>query len=274
MLFAAPDTPLRKVISASRRTDLATWHPDFLADKIEAIGHDNIHTLVIWTKNPRNILTHGRLHQVLKSLDQIYIHLTITGMGGSDMEPDVPDSSEILALLPGLVDFIGSPLRIAWRFDPLLWWRKNGSISSNYESFPTLALPFSRHKIGRGITSICTLYPKVLKRFAYRSDLVPVEPSPDDRSKAIYFLQKCSGDMGLDLSFCCHEGMAGSGCINGNLLTALHPLNLPTITEPAAGQRPACHCTKSLDIGWYSQKCRSGCLYCYADPAIRFEKSK
>ncbi|MCK4428229.1 MAG: DUF1848 family protein, partial [candidate division Zixibacteria bacterium] len=111
---------LKKVISASRRVDLVTFYPDYTVDRIRQIGIENIHTLVIWTKNPKNILSHPGLKKCLEELDQIYILLTVTGLGGTPLEPFAPKTEEVFDQLPEIIDFIGSSQRLAIRYDPLI----------------------------------------------------------------------------------------------------------------------------------------------------------
>jgi hypothetical protein len=77
----------KKIVSASRRVDLVAFYPDYMAEKIEEIGTENVHTLIIWTKNPSNMLFHSQLNRLLERLDQIYVLLTVTGLGGTPLEP-------------------------------------------------------------------------------------------------------------------------------------------------------------------------------------------
>lgn len=65
---------------------------------------------------------------------------------------------------------------------------------------------------------------------------------------------------------CSMEGWERSGCIDGDLLEKLHPDRSKCSKRKAKGQRKLCGCTESLDIGWYGDRCRMGCLYCYANP--------
>ena len=94
------DHKLKKVISASRRVDLLNFYPDYLLKRLEEIGKENIHTVVLWTKNPRKILENRTLRSYLKSIDQIYLLLTITGLGGTPLEPEVPQPDYVLKTLP------------------------------------------------------------------------------------------------------------------------------------------------------------------------------
>ena len=112
---------MKQVISATRRSDLVACYPEKLVEEVYRIGLEHIYTLVIWTKNPQNILTHQPLNELLSKLDQVYLNLTTTGLGGSLLEPNVPDPNEIFHILPEIIDLIGSSQRIAIRFDP----RKN-----------------------------------------------------------------------------------------------------------------------------------------------------
>lgn len=264
MLFDSP-----KVISASRRTDLVAWFPDILAEKIESITPEKVHTLVVWTKDHRNMLSHRRLRKVLESLDQVFVHLTVTGLGGTDLEPGVPVSDTILSSLAELVEFCGSPERIRWRFDPIIHWERPDGPMDNLRHFPSLAPRFRSAGIDRAITSICTIYPKVHTRFSNLSPYTPVEPDSDKRTEVRQAIETLADSEGISLSWCCEPGAEPARCIDGNLLNRLHPTGQEAPTEPATGQRPQCGCTRSLDIGWYAQLCRGGCLYCYANPVVR-----
>jgi DNA repair photolyase len=273
-LPADPGASAARVISASRRTDLVAWFPDLLADRLDAIGRDNIHTVVIWTKDPANMLSHRRLYDALRAQEQIYVHFTVTGLGGSALEPGIRRPEEVLKILPNLVDFCGSPDRIAWRFDPIIVWREGGKKHDNIRLFEDIAPFFVSVGVKRVITSICTLYPKVRARFANLSDLVPVDPSQEKRGEIKERAKELGTGHGLDLSWCCEPGEASAGCIDGNLLTKLHPRARIASGVRASGQRPQCGCTRSLDIGWYANICRSGCLYCYANSVVKPKKTE
>ncbi len=56
-------------------------------------------------------------------------------------------------------------------------------------------------------------------------------------------------------------GIARTKCIDDRLLTELFGGTWPTQKDP--GQRPACRCVKSRDIGM-PDTCTFGCVYCYA----------
>jgi hypothetical protein len=263
----------RQVISASRRTDLVGWYPDVLADILESTGLERIHTLVIWTKHPANMLTHPRLRVILSSLRQIYLHLTVTGMGAGMFEPDVPHADEILPLLPEIIELCRDPRRIAWRFDPIFTWRDSSGVHDNVGCFDVLAPEFAGLGIKRVITSICSLYPKVRRRFQLMGEIEPVEVTGSERIRLRNELRMKAEALGLELKWCCEEGEDSAGCIDGVLLTSLHPDGEPAPARKATGQRKTCGCTVSRDIGWYSQVCRSGCASCYASPVIRLEKT-
>ena len=70
------DEPL--VISASRRTDLVGCYPEVMVERLQEFSPESVYSLVIWTKNPRNMIVEGPLKKVLKEYRQIYVHLTIT----------------------------------------------------------------------------------------------------------------------------------------------------------------------------------------------------
>jgi DNA repair photolyase len=263
---------LKKVISASRRVDLLSFYPDYLIKKLDEIGKENIHTLLIWTKNPRNIIENKSLRKYLRSIDQIYFLLTVTGLGGTNLEPEAPEPVRVLKTLPDLIEFLGSPLRVAIRYDPLIdvvYDKKIHFSNINSELFQNLLNYVYTTGIKRIITSYVTVYPKVKRRMdKYNLQIIdhPLSEISD------FILEKMipqTKKIGMELSTCVLPEITQKGCIDGSLLAELHPQKEPCSTVKDKTQRNSCHCTRSLDIGmWFP--CYHNCLYCYGNPSYRF----
>jgi DNA repair photolyase len=259
---------LRKVISASRRVDLVAFYPDYMVDRIEEIGTEDIHTLVVWTKNPRNLLWNRRLNNCLRKPDQIYVLLTITGLGGTPLEPSAPNTEEVFSQLPELIDFIGSSQRLAIRYDPLIDVIHKGKTHlSNIDMnlFSRVVKEASSLGIKRVIVSYVTLYKKVLERLK-RNEFEIVDHDMDEIADFIKDkMMPMVEQLGMELSTCVQPHLTTKGCIDGYILTSLHPKQEPCSRAKDRTQRKTCHCTKSYDIGqWFS--CYHNCLYCYGNP--------
>ncbi len=260
-----PQTKIRTVISASRRTDMVATDPDSLVHALEKNASSETHTVVLWTKNPANILHHTRLHSQLAKYDQCFIHLTITGLGNTQLEPRVPPPCDVFALLPELIRFVKSPDRIHIRFDPIVHFiLKDGSSLCNLDFFRELAPHLQQHSIKNVITSWVHIYGKVAKRLALHG----IQAQDLDHAtlkREIEWLHKVATQHELSLYGCCVPDLPRSKCIDGELLTRLHPHGYKATIARATGQRLLCGCTKSKDIGWYTP-CIHGCLYCYGHP--------
>jgi len=257
------DKPL--VISASRRTDLVGCYPEALVERLHEFPSESVHSLVIWTKNPRNMIVKGALKDTLEKYRQIYVHLTITGMGGSEFEPMIPPWEETVGMIGPLIDLVGGPRRISWRFDPILETEGDGGRYSNFDLFPSLAEAIAPFGIRSCRVSWVSPYKKVLARLA-RKGWHLTSHSSQERKDQANTLIRIGREHGMSLFFCCMEGLPISRCIDGEFLTEIHPDGRRCSTKKANGQRALCGCTESLDIGWYSQRCQHGCLYCYATP--------
>jgi len=256
------------VISASRRVDLVTFYPDYTVDRIKQIGVENIHTLVIWTKNPNNILSHPGLKNCLEELDHIYILLTVTGLGGTPLEPFAPHTEEVFSQLPQIIDFIGSPQRLAIRYDPLIdivYKEKIRLSNIDMNLFEKVTEKASSFAIKRIIVSYVTLYKKVVERLK-RNEFEIVDYKIEEIIDFIKNKMKPRVEkLGMELSTCVLPDLTTKGCIDGNTLSLLHPKQEPCSKAKDRSQRQACHCTKSYDIGqWFS--CYHNCLYCYGNP--------
>lgn len=257
----------KKVISASRRIDMVACFPDETA----AILHqkcppDKVHSLVIWTKNPHNLLYHPGLNKQILQYDQLFIHYTITGMGSTALEPRVPVMEESLRMLSDVIKLAGSPKRIRIRFDPIVHLvTPEGTGYTNFPVFKIMAPQIGASGIRDVSISWMTVYKKVrlrLARAGYRIN----ELSPEQWRSEVDTLMAVAAQNKLNIHACSVPGLPISRCIDGALLSELHPKAEPCSEKRAKGQRKLCGCTESWDIGWY-YKCPHGCRYCYANPA-------
>jgi len=253
------------VLSASRRTDLVGCFPKVFEERLREYPPGAVHSLVVWTKNPRNLLIGGGLREVLQKYSQIYLHLTITGMGGGEFEPLIPSWKETVGMIGPLVELVKDPGRISWRFDPILEVESRKKTYSNFDFFPQLCAAIAPLGIKTCRVSWVSPYKKVLGRLAGRGWSL-VSEDREKRKKQAEGLKTVAKTHGMEVFFCSMEGFPVSRCIDGELLSRIHPDGLICSREKAKGQRPLCGCTHSLDIGWYSLKCRHGCAYCYATP--------
>ncbi len=278
---------MRQVVSASRRTDIPMHYSRWLADRIHqsfvdvpqpytgrlrrvSLLPEDVHTIVLWSKDFRPLLQDvAGVRQALNKYNQVFCHLTLTGLGGTLLEPSIAPWQEVAAQLPELIEFAGDPRRIIVRYDPIVHWYEGEGIKSN--------LPFAQpilKSVGRtGITTVCvsfaTLYGKLRRRKGWRW----YEPAPEQRLQIACWLVDLARSLGLTLYSCSQRDLQEAGavpsrCIDGQLLSSLHPQGLPAATTKDPGQRAECGCTVSVDIGSYLMRCPNGCRYCYANPRI------
>jgi len=281
---------MKKVISASRRTDLITFFPDWLAGVLKKekalvfgpsgrvfavdLKPDVVHTIVLWSKDFSNLINNsGGLRDALQKYSQLYIHFTITGLGGSFIEKVVPFPASALAQLPDLVAIAGSPRRVSLRFDPVVFWSEGGKTVSNLDFFGTLAEEAAHVGIKDIRMSFTQWYGKALRR-ARTHDFRYLDPGQDEKLEAARSLAKTAAQWKLRLFSCSQNfltkvpGIQASACIDGELLRGLHPRREPASSAKDRSQRAECGCTESIDIGSYTQSCPHCCLYCYANSKI------
>lgn len=257
-----------KVISASRREEMAGFAPDRLVKLLQSrCPPERVHSLVLWSKRPQNILRHPGLYEQLSQYEQVVLHITITGLGGSDLEPGIPETEQILSMLPDLIDFVKRPERIFVRFDPVIHLVDSmGNEISNAGFFTEIVRRVSDAGIHQMITSWMSPYTKVLNRLLFRG-YTPKKLTKTELKTESEWMQREAEKQNIRLTGCCTRitGLPQSACIDGSFLNSFHPSGKKTSEERAKGQRVDCMCSKSWDIGWY-MPCPGGCLYCYANP--------
>ncbi|MDH7513342.1 MAG: DUF1848 family protein [Clostridiales bacterium] len=278
------------MISASRRTDLVAFFPDWLASAVKkekalvygpsgrAYAVDlrprSVHTFVLWSKNFENLIKNRhKLRDYLAKYDQLYFHFTITGLGGSFIEPGVLLPEMALAQLETLVEMAGRPERVSLRFDPVVFWEERGRRLTNLTFFESLAPRAASLGIKTVRFSFAQWYAKA-KRRAARRGFRYVDPPAEDKLEAARRLVGIAREHGLSFFSCSQDflaevpGIRPSSCIDGCLLRTLHPSAEPASQGKDKSQRRECRCTESVDIGSYIQSCPHCCLYCYANPRL------
>ena len=147
---------MKKVISASRRTDLVASFPAWLSQVVQKgradvigprgsvysvdLSPDSVHTLVLWSKNYANLIEDRfGLRRSLLSYTQLYAHFTITGLGGGPWERGTVTPDTALAQLKELIEVIKGPERVSVRFDPIVFWQEEEGLRTNLDFFKELA---------------------------------------------------------------------------------------------------------------------------------------
>ncbi len=279
---------MKKVISASRRTDIPAFYFDWFLDCLDqgrftltnpyngrertvAVSPESVAAIVFWSKNYGPLLRRlGRLsgwncvfNFTLNSHDPL-------------LEPGVPPLEERMGQMSSLVERFG-PEAVRWRFDPVVFYYRDGRPHDNLHAFG----PLLEFAAGLGIDS-CTIsfmdpYRKIDRRQRSVPDFAFEYPDSGRMLEVAAQMAVMAADRGVKILTCCEPEVAGagienieaSGCIDHGLIGRLYGEKLSGRRD--RGQRAAsgCLCNESIDIGSYgSQPCRCDCLYCYANPVV------
>lgn len=286
------------IISASRATDIPAFYTDWFFRRLEKgyvrwrnpfsgqdsyVSFGNTRFIVFWSKNPAPLLP--RLSTLKERGIGCYIQYTLNDYENEGLEPNVPPLQQRIETLRRLVDVLGFGA-VTWRFDPLILTDRI-SIDTLLEKIAGIAdalagytekLVFSfadiesYKKVSRNLRhsgiNYCEWDEATMREFASRL-------SPMNRDIWNFRLATCAECM--DLS---EYGIEHNRCIDPELISRIAPddvvlQNFLYNTKADSGQRKACGCILSKDIGAYNT-CPHGCFYCYANtsPASAFENYK
>lgn len=247
------------IYSASRRTDLVAFYPDHIVGRVRRSR--KLEAVVFWTKDPRNLSAHPGLRAVTGRYPSV-VQLTMTGLAGTRWEPRVPPPEALADALRELAARF-PPGAVVWRFDPVL------ADESLYERFDRV------HAFLRGVlgevaevtVSFPDAYRKVVRRLAAAGMALPVLSEAEQRDIAANLVERS----GLRVRACCEPhlldvpGVRKARCVDGARFDRLYGTSFG-VMEKDRGQREACGCVRSTDIGSYEQVCGHACRYCYARP--------
>jgi hypothetical protein len=296
--FPCSNAPL--IISASRATDIPAFHVEWLRERLEAgyverinpfnqkpsiVSFAEARVFVFWTKNPKP------LFPLLDFLDErglnYYFQFTLNDYDAEGYESGVPKLEERVETFMALSNRLGKD-RVIWRFDPLLLTDKVSvkDLLKKVDRVGNLLHPYT----SRFVFSFADIagYKKVQKHLS-RAGVQAREFTTPEMQAFAAGVQQLNQRWGLAVSTCAEAidldkyGIEHGRCIDDRLLINLFPHDAKLMVflgyeqglggewVPIAkkrklkdpGQRKACGCIISKDIGRYDT-CSHGCVYCYA----------
>lgn len=277
---------MKTIISASRRTDIPAFYLNWFQDKIKSgkveftnpfykqnkkivkLDPDHVHWIVFWSRNYGHFI---QQKDFFKDYN-LFFHFTI--LPKSAMEKSALPFEKALAQIRILSETYG-PEMIIWRYDPIVHWIDNKTITCNHnlKKFEELCKKISSFGIRRCYFSFVHAYQKYERRFAktfpdwqiynlsLNEQLVIIEKMAGISEKFDIVLYSCCNDALLN-----HPEVKKGRCIDGGLFNELDAAKNVSVAK--APSRSDCGCTRSIDIGDYiKQPCHYGCIYCYANPS-------
>lgn len=286
------------IISASRATDIPAFYTDWFFRRLEKgyvrwrnpfsgqdsyVSFGNTRFIVFWSKNPAPLLP--QLSTLKERGIGCYIQYTLNDYETEGLEPNLRPLQQRIETFRRLVDVLGFG-GVVWRFDPLILTDRI-TIDTLLEKIAHIAdvlvgytekLVFSfadiesYKKVSRNLRHSGTNYREwneaAMREFASRLSTL-------NRDNWNFRLATCAER--IDLS---KYGIEHNRCIDPELISRLAPndailQNSLYKAKTDSGQRKACGCILSKDIGAYNT-CPHGCLYCYANTssASAFENYK
>jgi hypothetical protein len=279
------------LLSASRATDIPAFYADWFMNRcragffswanpfnpaqVQKVSTAQVRVIVFWSKHPAGILPH--LDELDRRGFHYYFQFTLNDYGTEGFEPCLPKLEERIDLFRRLADRIG-PERVVWRMDPLLLAGRLG-VPALLDKAERLAAKLAGHT-RKLVFSFADIegYPAVKRNLA-RAGIAAREFVRGEMVACAHGLAEINRTHGLELATCAEAvdlsafGIAHNRCVDGGLMARLWPEDAALMgflgsrgAGKDKGQRKACGCIASKDIGRY-RTCPHGCAYCYANPA-------
>ena len=276
------------------RAGWCAWQNPFNAASRQLVSFGQCRCLVFWSKNP------APLEPYLKEIEDrglaFYFQFTVNDYRQEGLEPGLPELGRRIECFQRLAERFGRH-RVVWRFDPIVLGPGLGAeeILLRAERLAQALAPCT----DKLVFSFVDWYGKT-RRGLGRLGPGYRPPTPEEEATIALGLARLRDSLASPpvLATCAEPrdfaplGIARNRCIDPALLLRLCPddadmrrvygparrvLSLPGLEgpgaapaspEPAAprdqGQRGACRCAPSKDIGAYNT-CRHFCAYCYAN---------
>lgn len=254
------------------------------------VAFKNVKTVVFWSKNPKPLIPY--LHELDERGIHYYFQFTLNDYDKEQFEPNVPTVEKRIETFQKLSEKIGKE-KVIWRFDPLIMTDKIGidELLQKIENIGNQLIGYTE-KLVFSFADIGNFYRKVennLKRLKinYR------EFTPETMNEFAIGISKLNEKWNFSLATCAEEMNLGheiehNRCVDGELMKrifaedtdfvyylsygkfpekdSLFSIETPRkeVNLKDKGQRKACECIISKDIGMYNT-CPHFCVYCYAN---------
>jgi hypothetical protein len=277
-------SPGARAISASRRTDIPALYAPWFEARLEAgFAHyipagptrrcrvsllpQDVRWFVLWTRWPRPF--ERALGQLLERRFPVLVNLTITGLGGSPVEPGSPPTERALSAAVDLAQRL-PPGAVQWRYDPVFLSDRYPH-SHHLERFAHMADKLAPW-VDRVAVSFVQSYGRRvapdLRRYG-REQADALIPRDDPRcTELARELKGLATARGLELVVCADVELQRdldarpAGCDQHAWAARVWP-ELAAIRPPRGKPtRPGCSCCEEVDIGVYDS-CTMGCRYSY-----------
>lgn len=262
------------ILSVSRRTDIPSYYSEWFFNRLDAgefytrnnpynqkavarytFNKSDIDCIVLWTKNPI---------PMMNSLDRLkdykfYFQFTLTGYG-RDMEANLPNKLQLIDTFKDL----SMIAPVVWRYDPIMFTDKY-TVEWHLKMFENLASRLYRHT-DRCVISFVDIY-KFVNNHLLTKQIYNENKEAEDLFNFSRKLSEIAHKYGMQI-FSCGEkidlmkaGIEHGSCIDKKFIENL--AGYPLKASKDKGQRNACGCIESIDVGKYNT-CRNSCYYCYA----------
>lgn len=233
-----------------------TSDPCFHLDIFDSLHNANI----IITKN----LTNKMIEKLIENKDKCILHMTVTGMGGSKIEPFVPEPSVNLERINKLIEGGFPTEQIVLRIDPIVVTDKGTNTALDVLEM------FKDTGIKRVRISFMDMYNHTKERFIESGIKLPYETfhaNENIRKHVFKILYTEALEMGYEMVQTCGEpGFESTPCISQMDIDILGLSDKITLVGNKE-QRTHCGCpsNKRQLITWEKSriKCSHNCLYCY-----------
>ncbi len=280
------------IISASRRTDIPAFYAEWFMNRIRAgfctvpnqfnlrqVAHvslkpEEVEVIVFWTRNPAPLISH------LDRLDQAgmryYFHYTLLN-NPKELDVKGPALPAALRTFRRLAERIG-PNKVIWRYDPIIFTNRMGP-AFHEDTFGQIAAQLRGHT-RRVVISLADEYAKTHKRLAALENqgihLEFYKDNPNEEfDHLMEFMVETASENEMEIVSCAEAlglnryGIRPGKCVDNDYIQKVFGLNISPSKDP--GQRAACGCVVSKDIGMYDS-CLFECAYCYATSS--FERAR
>lgn len=280
------------VISASRATDIPAFHADWFMERLrqgfcewqnpfnanqrQIVNFSQSRAIVFWSKNPAPLMPY--LDEISDSGKKFYFQFTLNDYECEGLEPRIPPLDERIETFSRLAERYS----VIWRYDPViagdtLSIKRHLRIVENLMKsigFLTPRLVFSfldvYGRVGSNLGRFNTEYraPTVEEMRQFSEELAELR----DKIAPQLELASCA-ETEIDFK---SLGIQKNSCIDPFLINKLcneeiYPIKNTLFGNSFAkdkGQRNACGCAPSKDIGSYRKHpCGHSCIYCYAGHA-------